>query len=205
LKITDWIISIATVVLVIITAIYVVLTYSLLEETRKQAVLTQDPVIRILPEEDVHGDRARFDLEVSNTGIGDVSDLKIYEDYFIVFKSEERGIIFHKIGFMMVKPNEHILSLKRGEKQAFKLEFSEDHERMVELWEDESMKGGRMMIVRLKITYRRAEDGKKFVTSKIYGIDLSGTFLIDYDERGLPPFPSGNISLSEIKQALGIE
>ncbi len=94
---TDWIISISTVVLVIITGVYVILTHKTLTETRRQAALTQDPVIRVLPEEDVKGEIAKFDLEIANTGIADVSDVRIYEGYFVSLTPPQGPITLKQI------------------------------------------------------------------------------------------------------------
>lgn len=200
-KITDWIISLATVVLAIITGIYIFLTYQTLTEIRRQAALTQDPIIRVLPEEDVKGDIARFDLKLMNTGVADVYDVRIYEDYFISLTPPQGPITLNRFGAMVLKPDTHIPSLKRGEKRAFKLESPEVHKRMTEFYVSE-IKGHRMMIVRLLLKYRRLDDGKEFKTSKAYVIAGHGDVLIDYDERSISS--PGEPSFSEIKQVLGI-
>jgi len=199
--ITDWIISISTVVLVIITGVYVVLTHKTLTETRRQVALTQDPIIRVFPEEDVKGEIAKFNLEIANTGIADVSDVRIYEDYFVSLTTPQGPITLNRFGAMVTKPDTHISSLARGEKRSFNLEFRDVHKMMTEFYTSE-IKGHRMMIVRLLLKYRRAEDGKEFKSSKGYIIAGHGDLLIDYDERGISN-PAGP-SFSQIKQVLGI-
>jgi len=198
---TDWIISISTVVLVIITGVYVILTHKTLTETRRQAALTQDPVIRVLPEEDVKGEIAKFYLEIANTGIADVSDVRIYEDFFVSLTPPQGPITLNRFGAMVTKPDTYIPSLKRGEKHSFNLEFSDVHKMMTEFYTSE-IKGHRMMIVRLLLKYRRSEDGKEFKSSKAYIIAGHGDVLFDYDERGISS-PAGP-SFSQIKQVLGI-
>lgn len=198
---TDWIISISTVVLVIITGVYVILTHKTLTETRRQAALTQDPVIRVFPQEDVKGEIAKFDLEIANTGIADVSDVRIYEDYFVSLTPPQGPITLNRFGAMVTKPDTYIPSLKRGEKRSFNLEFSDVHKMMTEFYTSE-IKGHRMMIVRLLLKYRRSEDGKTFKSSKAYIIAGHGDALFDYDERGILS-PAGP-SFSQIKQVLGI-
>lgn len=197
----DWITSIATVVLVVITAIYVVLTYTTLQETRRQVALTQDPIVRILPEEDVKGEIAKFTLEIVNTGIADVSDVRIYADYFVSLTAPQGPITLNRFGMMVLKPDIHISSLKRGEKSSFNLEFRDVHKRMAEFYTSD-IKGHRMMLVRLLFKYRRVEDGKEFKSSKAYTIAGHGDMLIDYDERGISS-PTGP-SFSQIKQILGV-
>ena len=198
---TDQIISISTVALVIITGIYVILTHKILTETRRQAALNQDPVIRVLPEENVKGEIAKFDLEIANTGIADVSDVRIYEDYFVSLTPPQGPITLNRFGAMVTKPDTHIPSLKRGEKRSFNLEFSDVHKMMAEFCKSE-IKGHRMKTVRLLLKYRRSEDGKEFKSSKAYIIAGHGDVLFDYDERGIlsPVSPS----FSQIKQVLGI-
>lgn len=200
---TDWITSLSTVVLVIITGIYVVLSHEILTETRRQVALTQDPVIRVLPEEAVEGDIAKFDLEVINTGVPDVSDVRIYEDYFVSLTPPQGPITLTRFGLTGNGPKTdlQIANLKRGEKRAFKLEFPEIHKNMTEFYLSE-IKGHRMMIVRLLLKYRRSDDGKEFKTAKAYIIAGHGDALFDYDERGISS-PAGP-SFSEIKRVLGI-
>ena len=199
--ITDWIIGISTLFLVIITAIYVVFTHQMLKETKKQVSLTQDPVIRILPEEDVKGNIGLFDLYLLNSGLSDLVDIRIYEDYFVSLTSQGGPITLHRFGPFSVKPKTVILSLSQGEKRKVSIDFRTIHDKMTEFYVSD-IKGHRMMIVRLLVKFRRSDDGKQFSHSKAYVIAGHGDYLLDHDERGMV-FPGGP-SFSDIKNVLGI-
>jgi hypothetical protein len=201
IMVADWITSVATVVLAIITVIYVCLTYKILTETRRQVALTQNPIVTILPEENVEGEEAKFNLDLVNTGVTDVYDIRIYEDYFGCLTPPQGPTTFHKFGVMIMAPNTHIPSLKQGEKCAFKLEFHEIYKEMAAFWQSD-IKAFKMTIVRLLVKYKRSGDGKEFRTYKAYIIALGGSLLLDHDERGIT-MPVGP-SYSQIKQVLGV-
>jgi hypothetical protein len=199
--ITDWITGISTLVLVIITAIYVILTQQMLRETKRQVSLAQDPVVRIVPEEGIKGEVGFFELYVLNSGISDLTDVRIYEDYFVSMTVEDGPITLHRFGSFSVKPNTLIPSLKGGEKKTFSIDFRSIQGRMSEFYASD-VKGHRMMIVRLLVKFRRSDDGKEFSHSKAYIILGHCDQLLDHDERGVV-FPGGP-SFADIKKVLGI-
>ena len=114
----------------------------------------QDPVVRVLPEEDVKGEVAKFNLEIKNTGIADVGGLKVYEDYFVSLTPLNGPITLNSFGLMILKPDTIIPVLKRGESQPFQIEFRDVHKQMTQFYACE-VKGHRMMVARLLIKYRR--------------------------------------------------
>jgi len=174
---------------------------TILKETLRQTALVQNPVVRVLPEEEVYGEVAKFDLEIKNTGIADVGDLKIYEDYFVSLTPPKGLITFNRFGLIILKPDKIIPVLNRGESQPFQIEFRDVHKQMTQFYLSE-VKGPRMMVARLLIKYRRLEDGKEFRTSKAYVIAGHGDLMLDYDERGVSS--PGGPTFSDIKQVLGV-
>ncbi len=200
-KITDWIMGISTSILVVITAIYVIFSYQILQDGRRQLSLAQDPVIRILPEDDVAAEVGSFELSISNQGLSDLSKIRIYEDYFVSLTPKGGPITLHRFGMFSVKPNTVIPTLHRGSTKRFTISFKSILENMKN-FDNSDEKGHRMRIARLLVKFRRNIDGKEFSYSKAYVIAGHGDYLLDHDERGIT-FPGGP-SFADIKNVLGV-
>lgn len=166
-KITDWIIGVSTPILVIVTIIYVVFTYQIIRETRKQVALAQDPVIRILPEEDVKGEVGLLKLSLLNDGLSDVKDIQIYEDYFVSSTPRGGPVRLQRYGLFATKPNTVIPSLEQDEKKDFTINFKSIYKEMFDYF-NSGTQSHKMMIARLLIKFKRDVDGKKFSYSKAY-------------------------------------
>jgi len=200
-KITDWIMGISTVMLVFITMTYVVFTYQILKDGRRQLPLAQDPVIRIVPEDDVVGEVGSFELSISNQGLSDLSRMRIFEDYFVSLTPKGGPIKLHRFGLFSVKPDTVIPTLNRGDTKNFRISFKSIDKDMTDLFHSDE-KGHRMKIARLLVKFRRNVDGKEFSYSKAYVIAGNGNYLLDHDERGMS-FPGGP-SFADIKNVLGV-
>lgn len=112
-KITDWITGISTVILVIITMVYVFLTHRMLNQGQSQLALSQDPVIVVEPAEDAQGEAGEFNLTLRNLGLSEVHDVRIYEDYFVSLTPKGGPIRLTRFGMFSVKSDSVIPELAR--------------------------------------------------------------------------------------------
>jgi len=165
-----------------------------------QLALSQEPAIRIVPEKMVKGnDEASFDLSLKNAGLSNIVDIEIYEDYFVVPNLPDGSISLHPFGICLTQPNHIIPLIKKGHAKDFQIKFKETHKQMLNFISD--TQGFKAKLLRFTIRYRREIDGREFSFSKVFFIDLSGTFLFDSYSRGVKQefFPS-----EEVKAVLGI-
>lgn len=201
-KITDWISGISTFILVIITAVYVILTFKILTKSENELVLSQEPVVVIMPAEIVRGDVGEFELTLHNIGISDLKEIEIFEDYFVSLTPKGGNIQLNRFGPYSILPNSKFANLFSRDSIKFNIWFKAFHKEMVDLYNSE-LKGHRMMIAKLQIKFRRILDGKFFSFSKAYIIAGHGDLLIDYNTerdikfQDMPTF-------EEIKNILGI-
>jgi len=202
-KITDWISGISTVILVIITSIYVYLTFDLVKHSENEFSLSQDPVIEIIPSEDVEGKEGDFKLWLRNLGLSAVKEIEIYEDYFVSLTPNGKNIQLYRFGPFITGPNSIIHYLASNDSTSFKISFKDFHKDMTDFYTSD-LKGHRMMIARLQINYRRALDGKAYSMSKAYIIAGHGDFLIDYNTKREIKFKDMP-TFNEIKSILGIQ
>lgn len=187
--------------MVLVTGYYVHLTSKMLQENRKQVEVMQKPTVRIFPDSMVKGEIGLFTLSISNTGLSDVTNIGIYEDYFVSITSKEKSTIFYPFGPLLT-PKTVIQSLKRGKTKDFQINFKNGYKNMEKFYNN-NVSGSRMRIVRLTVRYERKVDGKKFSLLKAYLIAGSGDALFDQSERGMtnPYFP---ITFDQIKALLGV-
>lgn len=201
-KITDWISGISTFVLVIITGIYVYLTFDILKQNENVLSLSQDPVIEIMPKESVQGEIGEFKLWLHNIGLSDVKEIEIYEDYFVSLTPKSKNIQLYRFGPFITKPNSILPYLAFNDSISFNISFKDYHKDMTEFYTSDA-KGHRMMIAKLQVKFHRILDGKSFSISKAYIIAGHGDYLIDYNTereikfQDIPTF-------EEIKSILGI-
>ncbi|MCH8034402.1 MAG: hypothetical protein IH950_11705 [Bacteroidetes bacterium] len=201
-KITDWISGISTFVLVIITGIYVYLTFDLIEQNRNQMSISQDPVIEILPKETIKGDVGEFELWLHNLGISDIKEIEIFEDYFVSLTPKGENIQLYRFGPFVTLPNSKLTFLAKKDSIKFKISFKAINDDMSKFYSSD-LKGHRIKIVKLQVKFRRALDGKEYSKLKAYIIAGHGDFLIDYNTmrdikiEDIPTF-------KEIKNILGI-
>lgn len=201
-KITDWISGISTFILVIITAVYVILTFKILTKSENELVLSQEPVVIIMPDETVRGGVGEFELTLQNIGLSDLKDIEIFEDYFVSLTPKGGRIQLIRFGSYSTLPNSKFSKLLSGDSLIFKISFKEFHENMTDFYLGK-LKGHRMKIAKLQVKYRRILDGKAFSISKAYIIAGNGDLIIDYNSerdikfQDMPTF-------EEIKNILGI-
>ncbi|MBL7198058.1 MAG: hypothetical protein ISS47_08155 [Candidatus Omnitrophica bacterium] len=201
IKIKDWInvlspliTALATIALVIVTIIYVRLLYN-------QNALQQDPILKINPNEwSIKGkSQGVFNLTLYNTGVSDVSNIRIFEDYFV--PATDNPLALYRVGSYVVIEDQRIDFLEKGKNAVFQIQFKNILEQMTELLKDK--KGNQYRIVRLKIKFNREIDKKEFSFNQFYIIAGSGDMLVGEDERGT--LGLGVIPLEQIKRTLGNE
>lgn len=173
---------------------------------QQQTVLSQDPIIKVTPENNVRGNIADFNFQLVNVGIPNVSDIKIYEDYFVALKQANNTLTLYKFGVYTTSPFATIPLLNKGEQKEFHISFAKTHQEMTKFYLSD-VPGARMMVVRLMIEYRRQLDGKDYSTNKAYIIAGDGSDLFDNQNRevghlSIPNVP--DVSLDEVKAALGM-
>ncbi len=197
-RIKDWIAvfsplmtTIATVALVIVTICYVHLLYN-------QNALQQDPILKVNPGEPYIKGKSPGNIELTlhNTGISDISNICIFEDYFI--PAQDNPLALYRLGMYTVKEDSKIKYLKRGERTTFRMRFDHLLDEMTKFLKDK--KGDQYRIVRIKIIFNRDLDKKEFKTIKFYVIAGDGEMLMTEDERGTISF--GIIPFEEIRRIL---
>jgi len=166
-----------------------------------QLALSQEPAIRFVQEKTVAGnDVASFMLSLKNTGLSDISDIEIYDDYFVAQKLSDKPILLHRFGIFSIQPSHIISTIKKGRAKNFQIEFKETHKQMLDFFLSDT-KGYKMKLLRIIVRYRREIDGREFSFSKIFFMDLSGKFLFDNYPRGVE---QDFLPVEEVKAALGI-
>ena len=200
--------AIATVALVCATVALVYATMSLVEITKnytdllyEQSILQQDPILKISPNKwSIRGEsEGVFNLELCNTGISDVSNIRIFEDYFI--PATDNPLSLSRVGIYNVTEDQKIDFLQKGKSVAFKINFKDTFEEMSELLQNK--KGDKYKIVRLRVKFDREIDKREFYFSQFYVIAGHGDVLIGEDERGLRELTETTISFNLIKRILG--
>lgn len=196
--------SASTVILVLVTTVYVILTFMLVNSTHSQLELTQEPTLSIEPEKMVSGEIADFILEIKNRGVAGVTDIEIYQDYFVALKPPDEPLALYRFGMVNMLPDVTIPYLGSGEATEFIVEFGKEYPQMTEFYTS-GEKGARTMVLRILVRFRRELDGKQFELSKVYIIAGDGSTLIDDTARQLEfDFPE-TVSLEEIKSVLGVK
>lgn len=199
--------AIATIITAIATIALVWATISLAKITEnytdllyEQNILQQDPILKISPNKwSIRGEsEGVFNLELCNTGISDVSNIKIFEDYFI--PATDNPLSLSRIGIYNSIENQKIDFLQKGESVTFKINFQDTLEEMSELLQNK--KGDKYKIVRLRIKFDREIDKKEFCFNQFYIIAGHRDVLIGEDERGLR---ETMISFNLIKRILDSE
>lgn len=192
----------STLVLAILTGIYVSLTKTMLDEVGKQTVLASPAVLTLEPEFQVKGKPGIFDLEIRNRGLSEVSDIQLDEDYYVLIAPKDGPRQYVVAGVLIALPNKTWESLKPRESISFKLDFTKELEQMNRIYLDKSSPGTRMSIARFTIRFRRAVDGKEFVAKKAYIIAGDGSALFDH-ERDMPR--AFGPTWKEVKRDLGVD
>ncbi|MCX5697397.1 MAG: isoprenylcysteine carboxylmethyltransferase family protein [Candidatus Omnitrophica bacterium] len=166
-----------------------------------QLALSQEPVIRVVPEKTVIGNNvASFTLSLKNAGLSNIIDIEIYEDYFVAQKLPDKPISLNRFGIFSIQPNHIIPVIKKGEAKDFQIEFKEIHKQMLDFFLSDA-KGYKAGLLRLIVRYNREIDGREFSFAKVFFIDFSGKVLLDSYPRGIE---QEFFSIEEVKAALGI-
>lgn len=177
----------------------------LIEEQTKiseeQSILSQEPQLYVNPTDKVSGDNKRFSLSISNTGISDVKNIRIFRDCFVALKQAGSSLTFYRFGIFTTSADFTIDQIARRAVADFTLDINDVHKEMMDFFTGDQ-KGYKIMIVRLIIKYRRSLDDKEFSTSKIYLIPYNAPMLLDFDNRGLPEPFDNMVSFDEVKSVL---
>jgi len=129
----------------------------------KQLEISQDPIIRILPENEISGDIANFNLHVKNYGISELENIQIFVDYFVALSQKSKEITLISFGTISTAPNTYISTLKANEINDFTISFSSTLKQMSDFYSSPNLKGQRMELVRFIIKYDRKIDGKRYI------------------------------------------
>lgn len=169
--------------------------------TKTQLAVAVDPVVEIIPSDNVIGKEGNFELFIRNIGLSDLYDIRIYEDYFVTETLDDGDIQLISVGPLLTQPNIKINELEKDTEKKFIMDSKLVLKQMNEFYHKrESLQ---MEFVRLTIQYRRKADGKGFKKTKAYIIDLSGNVLMDHQTRGInTPYA---LSFDDIKKILGVE
>lgn len=195
--------AIATVALVCATMSLVEITKNYTDLLYNQSILQQDPILKISPNKwSIRGEsEGAFNLELYNTGISDVSNIRIFEDYFI--PATDNPLSLSRIGIYNVTEDQKIDFLQEGESIIFKIDFKDTLKEMSELLQNK--RGDKYKIIRLRVKFDREIDKKEFCFSQFYVIAGHGDVLIGEDKRGLRELTETTISFNLIKRILGSE
>jgi len=175
------------------------------QNERETLLMVQSPPsLVIIPEDIVEGSPGKFQLSLTNRGLSDVSQIKIYEDYYVALSAKDEPIKLYEFGLHRTRPNTTIESLKKNETKKFTINFESILEEMSQFYRDESKKGKRMKIARIKIELIREIDGMSFSHSKAYIIAGHGDRLFDYSSSRDIKYEFDAYSYGELKQILGI-
>jgi tetratricopeptide (TPR) repeat protein len=134
--------------------------------------LTQEPAVRILPRQVVSGDVGAFTFKVLNSGVVNVVDFEIFEEYFVARNSKAP---IQPVGRASINPSSTIKALRAGKEKTFDIDFAYLYEQIADV------DTAPMRILKLSFAYRREIDGKEFSTSKLYWITGNGDSLTDFD------------------------
>lgn len=202
-KPTDYVIALAAIAAVIVSAFQTFMTQSTLEEMKRQTLLDRPPNIRILPEEMANGERGKFELELFNSGVSDIANIRIYEDYLICSNRPNAVPEFSIVGSTQGGPFYTHKLLKTGNSIKFKLNFTDRLDIMHKQYT--AIKGANnSRLVRLTIKYLREEDKMPFQKKKVYIITGDESGLSDMDDRNIAWMP-GMKTYTELKRYLGAD
>jgi len=174
------------------------------KEQEKLLSLQEDPVVKILPEDNAKGKIGDFELSIMNSGLSDIIDVGIYEDYYVALAEKDSPMILYRFGILSVRPNIEIKHLSMAEDEKFHIQFAKTLTEMQKFYLDKKVKGQRMMIVRIKANYTRKLDGKKFSFSKVFIIAGHGDVLLDYDSSRDVKVDFLPFTFDEVKKTLGV-
>ena len=100
------------------------------KEQEKLLLLQEDPIVKILPEGHVNGLERSFELSILNSGLSEISDIEIYEDYFVALATDKSNLKLYRFGMFSVKPNIEIKSLPTRQTETFRIEFNKIYDDM---------------------------------------------------------------------------
>ena len=163
-----------------------------------------DPIVHLEPEQgpiwstNPPGQRiGAFTLSFHNTGLEDITNINVSQDYFVAEKSKD--IIIKRAGGMLI-PNVMPEVLASKEKQPIEIDLGDHIDVLNEV--ADSFKGPSLRGVKVTVRFRRRADGKDFSIVRMYGIiGPKGEGLMMVGDAGDPaPIPLRNqfLTLSEL-------
>ncbi len=169
----------------------------------EQSILSQDPLIAIFPEKIIKADNRIFEISIKNTGVPDISNVRIYVDYFVAIKDKNNSVTLNRPGGISDEPDHHIYRLFRGASATINLDLNTADKRISEAYPN-YLTNGSVRVLRLLIKFQRGLDEKEFNLTKVYNIVAGTVALFDLDDRGIKPPPpfAPAISYDEIKSIL---
>lgn len=169
---------------------------------QKQLELLNEPVVRIISDGHINGEKGIFIIKMKNFGISDIQNIEIFDDYYVAHKPKNGQTSLYRFGALFTIAQINIPLIKSGKDEEFTINFSELNKKMTDFYL--SQKGYVMKVVRLSVSYERKVDGRKYEFKKIFIIGGHGDILIDYNIRDVPVLPE-MISFEEVKNILGVK
>jgi len=167
----------------------------------KQIELSQEPIIRIIPENEVEGEIANFNLKIKNYSPSKLVNIQIFTDYFVAIRKKNENISLISFGTISTHPNVEFSNINAFETESFNISFNNTLKQMLDFYNSD-FSGQRMMVVRLTVKYDRNLDGQRYIYKKVYIIAGHGDYLLDTDERGIRA-PIDIFNLEDIKRIIG--
>jgi hypothetical protein len=165
-----------------------------------------EPVIHVEPEVGVkkpaEGKNGVFTVSLENSGLADINDVQVFNDYFVAQKRPQ--IVITRIGGYSTLPDQTIKYLRSKETADITVDFSKVIGLMWSYAKRYNLPN--VLGVRMMITYRRAVDGKPFSFVRCYGVaGENGELLYTPDPRGIdmpPEIAKMVLTLSEVEPYL---
>jgi len=160
-----------------------------------------EPILRVDHEAFVQWrDQSAFDLLLVNSGLADVENIRIYEDWYVAVKTDT--VILVRFGVFLILPNTTLDNLPSKTETPFTITLpAAVYDRMSKFYR--AQKGPRMEAVNLVIKYRRTVDGKEFMKHKLFLVTSGDPpLLINYDSSGAGPLPGSGFSSEELREAI---
>jgi hypothetical protein len=92
--------------------------------SKQQIILSETPIVLIEPAEIIKGTVGEFKISLINHGLADLTDIKIYEDYYVSLTPMNGPITLYRFGPFSTQPNTTVLQLKSYGKSNFAIYFT---------------------------------------------------------------------------------
>ena len=165
-----------------------------------QSALTTSPILILEPNFMVKGQPGKFTISLCNKGLSDVSDIQLYEDYYVLVESKDGVRSYILAGGLTILPDKTWELLGARDSIKVDLDFTKQLDGMNKIYGE--TKGYKMRLARFTVHFNRKIDGRQFTVRKAFIIAGHGDLLIDSERQMPAPFGP---SWSDVKRDLGVE